>query len=129
MNKPELTATLTALGAPVRPEWTVPELRSADGTEGRREGDQLRTQGAQWDEAGPTHPKVQGPGYPGTSQAYEGAADADDQGRGAGHTERVGVLRALSKVPILRGAYELFGLGHRRVPQQREPLSGPGAAG
>ena len=28
MNKPVLTATLTALGVPVRPEWTVPELRS-----------------------------------------------------------------------------------------------------
>ena len=28
MNKPELTSTLVAMGIPVRPEWTVPELRS-----------------------------------------------------------------------------------------------------
>ena len=28
MNKPELTSTLVAMGIPVRPDWTVPELRS-----------------------------------------------------------------------------------------------------
>ena len=96
----------------------------------RAEGEANRI-GAQWPlqlEAGPVDPEVQGPQRQDPGEADQRTPDEVDQGRGACQAHGDSAIRSLSRVPILRSAYELFGLGHRGVSQQRESLPGPGQA-
>ena len=96
------------------------------GTEG--EAIHVGTQGPLEPEVGSTDPEVQRSQHQDPGETHEGPPHEDDPGRGATDGDGGRAFRPLSRIPLLRGAYELFGLGHRRVSQQREPLPGTGSA-